>query len=143
MQTFLPWPDFRRSADSLDTKRLGKQRIEAWTIYRALIQPMRGWSNHPITKMWCGYEAALLVYGLTVCDSWLSRGYRDTMRLRFEGELGNYNPDEVKYPYWFGQEDFHLAHRSNLIRKFPEYYRPQFGDIPDDLPYIWYNSKVL
>ena len=27
--------------------------------------------------------------------------------------------------------------RSNLVRKDPEFYRERFGDIPDDLPYLW------
>ena len=33
MQTFLPYADFKRSAESLDNKRLGKQRVEAMQIY--------------------------------------------------------------------------------------------------------------
>jgi len=33
MQTFLPYPDFARSAAVLDRQRLGKQRLEArWTF---------------------------------------------------------------------------------------------------------------
>lgn len=38
MQTFLPYPDFVKSAKCLDNKRLGKQRVEAWTIYRTLVK---------------------------------------------------------------------------------------------------------
>ena len=29
MQTFLPYPDFKRSAEALDRQRLGKQRSSA------------------------------------------------------------------------------------------------------------------
>lgn len=40
-------------------------------------------------------------------------------------------------PPWFGREDFHASHRSNLLRKHPDWYR-QFGWYePDDLPYVW------
>ena len=36
MQTFLPYPDFAKSAMCLDNKRLGKQRIECLQILKAL-----------------------------------------------------------------------------------------------------------
>ena len=36
VNTFLPYPDFVKSAKALDYKRLGKQRVEAWQILRAL-----------------------------------------------------------------------------------------------------------
>lgn len=36
MQTFVPFPDFARSAAVLDDKRLGKQRVEVLQIVRAL-----------------------------------------------------------------------------------------------------------
>ena len=32
MQTFLPYPDFKKSLQTLDYRRLGKQRIEAYQI---------------------------------------------------------------------------------------------------------------
>jgi len=137
MQTFLPWPDFERSAQALDYRRLGKQRIEAWTIYLALSQPARGWARHPATEMWRGFSKALLKYGSVICAEWIERGYRDSMRQRFEAELAKMIEVKLKMPLWFGDEDFHRAHRSNLIRKASEYYRPQFGEEPDNLPYIW------
>jgi hypothetical protein len=39
MQTFLPLPDFIESAKVLDYKRLGKQRVEAWQILKAILNP--------------------------------------------------------------------------------------------------------
>ena len=36
MQTFLPYTDFRKSLESLDNKRLGKQRVEAYQIISAI-----------------------------------------------------------------------------------------------------------
>jgi len=35
MQTFLPYPDFLQSLQSLDNKRLGKQRVETFQILNA------------------------------------------------------------------------------------------------------------
>ena len=43
MQTFLPYPDFIASARVLDSKRLGKQRVEALQVLRGLIRPGYGW----------------------------------------------------------------------------------------------------
>ena len=36
MQTFLPYEDFTKTAQCLDYKRLGKQRVEAYQILRIL-----------------------------------------------------------------------------------------------------------
>ena len=58
MQTFLPYTDFIKGAKCLDYKRLGKQRIEAKTIYDILTGNAKSnaWKNHPATKMWEDYE---------------------------------------------------------------------------------------
>jgi hypothetical protein len=37
MQTFLPYEDFTLSAQVLDYRRLGKQRVEALQIYNVLV----------------------------------------------------------------------------------------------------------
>jgi hypothetical protein len=36
MQTFLPYPDFKKSLQALDYRRLGKQRVESYQIIRIL-----------------------------------------------------------------------------------------------------------
>ena len=46
MQTFLPYEDFRESVRSLDDKRLGKQRVEAYQIISALTGRPRKMGNH-------------------------------------------------------------------------------------------------
>ena len=61
MQTFLPFSDFEKSAKALDYRRLGKQRIEAYQIWKVLTGQTTAWKNHPAVKMWQGYEQALLV----------------------------------------------------------------------------------
>jgi len=38
MQTFLPYPDFERSARVLDVKRLGEQRVECIQVLRGLVR---------------------------------------------------------------------------------------------------------
>jgi hypothetical protein len=131
VQTFLPFPNFHQSAQSLDNKRLGKQRSEAKIILNVLYGKSAGWRFHPAVRMWVGYEKALESYFDTISKEWINRGHLHNMCL-----FNNKIPFE--YPPWFGNEKFHLSHQSNLIRKFPEHYRPIFGyDIPNDLPYYW------
>ena len=72
MQTFLPFADFEMSARSLDTKRLGKQRVECIQVVRGLVRPGYGWRHHRAVEMWRCHEEALGRYGLTCCDVWLS-----------------------------------------------------------------------
>lgn len=132
MQTFMPYDSFSRSLSSLDNKRLGKQRVEAFQILKALADPNYGWQHHPAVKMWRGYEEALKLYFSIAISEWICRGFNSTMVRPV------YDIQHMKFPYWMGNEDFHLSHRSNLIRKLPSHYKEKFGnDIPDNLPYVW------
>jgi hypothetical protein len=148
MQTFLPYPDFARSARSLDPRRLGKQRIEALQVLRALTVSGYGWRHHPAVKMWSGYEEALVRYGLEVCASWSELGRPDTCAAQLSADLAAAcevhlvrTQSELaaagEVPPWLGREDLHRSHRAALLRKDPGFYRPLFGDQPADLPYVW------
>ena len=138
MQTFLPYASFQDSAVTLDRQRLGKQRVEAWQILNALDGNSKGWVNHPITRMWAGYEQALCEYGEAICFEWISRGYKDTLMERFSDRLAG--ETSWDYPSWLGNADLHLSHRSNLIRKFPDHYSKLWADVPNDLPYVWFGG---
>jgi hypothetical protein len=132
VNTFLPYADFVQTAKTLDYRRLGKQRVEAWQILSALRGLTKGWTNHPATNMWRGYERALCEYGIAICDEWIDRGYKDTMRERFiaiYSELPN-----TGLPNWLGDDQFHRSHQSNLKRKDSDHYR---FNVPTDLPYEW------
>ena len=132
VQTFLPYPDFKKTAEVLDWKRLGKQRVEALQILNSLNpnHPKRGWRNHPAVKMWKGYENALRLYLNTMIREWVRRGYNNTMK---EQEIDG----EVVMPPWFGAAEFHSSHRANLLRKDSEYYE-KFGWTEDpEMEYVW------
>lgn len=129
MQTFLPLPSFTASAQALDYRRLGKQRVEAMQILNTLTGKSTGWKTHPAVKMWVGHENALAAYMDACIDEWVSRGYRNTMRV--------VRPTSIIMPPWFGDDAFHASHRSNLLRKSPDFYS-RFGWIEGpDLPYVW------
>lgn len=137
MQTFLPYPNFTQSAQCLDNKRLGKQRVEAWQIYLAL-QPgsTSNWRKHPIVGMWRGREVALLMYGVEMCDEWMRRGFNDSLREKFMAEMPRHMKG-YQLPEWIGDERFHASHRSNLLRKDWEWYSKFGWREKKNLPYVW------
>jgi hypothetical protein len=40
-------------------------------------------------------------------------------------------------PSFIGNNLFHLSHKSMLIQKMPEYYRPQWPEVPGNIDYVW------
>lgn len=147
MQTFLPDPDFERSAAALDDRRLGKQRVEVLQVMRALTRPGHGWRHHPAVKMWRGHEEALAAYGDAICREWVRRGHADTCAAKIHDDAAVADVRHVRsqaeladagaLPAWLGDEAVHRSHRSNLVRKDPGHYAEQFPDVPADLPYVW------
>lgn len=147
MQTFLPYADFERSAQALDQKRLGKQRVEVIQVVRGLTRPGYGWRHHPAVLMWKGHEEALGRYGLTICEVWTERGFGDTCAATIVADLREAGVTALRsqadlaaagaLPAWLGDEEFHRSHRSALVRKDPAFYAPLFPGVPDDLPYVW------
>lgn len=130
----------------LDYKRLNKQRVEAMQLLNAINyiktdniymvdkngrRRRRGWLSHPATIMWFNYENALKLYHDTMVKEWISRGYKNTMKL-FDVPLKN-----IVMPKWLDNKDIFASHRSNLLRKDKEYYS-QFGwKEPDNMEYVW------
>lgn len=144
-----------KSLVALDYRRLGKQRVEAMQLLKSLHydnelssdqirvdnivfqsledgsrKPYLGWRNHPARKMWDGYEGALAIYHDLSIIAWKRRGYKNTMP--FLSVKGDH-----QLPPWFGRQDFHDSHKSNLLRKDPDWYGDFGWGVPDDLEYIW------
>jgi hypothetical protein len=137
MMTFLPYPEFIASAQCLDRQRLGKQRVEAWQILRALLGETSGWRNHPAVRMWSGCEAQLCLYSIECCNEWIKRGYEDNLRKQLQGSYKMIECLADRVPSWLGSEAFHASHRSNLLRKDPVHYGRFSWTEPDDLLYVW------
>lgn len=97
----------------------------------------RAWINHPATKMWRGYERALLFYTRVACEFWEMRGFQNNMDATLTNIERDISTDSrYELPEYF-DEEFHLSHRSNLIRKDPMYYGKYWPNIPGNLPYKW------
>lgn len=163
MQTFLPYPDYQRTADVLDSARRWKQCIEARQLVNALEQgplcrydlaerrfvygPIVGsrppagfayrktpWYGHPAAVMWRGRVESLKRYH----DVMLSTVLR--LRTHDVKAFGLYGADPAATPPdWLGRESFHRSHRSNLLRKDPVFYGRYGWTEPNDLEYVWPN----
>ena len=133
MNTFLPYPNVRSSAECLDYRRLGKQRVEARQILDILLgkTESKAWRNHPATLMWKGCEDALAQYHNAIIGEWCSRGFNNSMPFVSERNV------ELIHPPWWGNDNFHKSHRSNLLRKDPEWYGKFGWTEPNDLLYFW------
>ena len=134
MQTFLPYSNFQKTAEVLDYRRLGKQRVEGMQIIKTILTPeQKGWQNHPIVIMWTPYVQALQLYTNTIINEWIKRGYNNNMKL--------YEINSLTMPHWLGKEEFHASHRANLLRKDFKHYS-QFGwtENPKN-PYVWYTEQ--
>ena len=135
MQTFLPYKSFNESFKVLDYRRLGKQRVEAMQILNVLLgrSETKGWRNHPIVRMWDGYTPALQLYHNMCIDEWVKQGYNNNMKHEVI-------TDDIVYPHWLGDFEFHSSHRANLLRKDYKYYS-QFGWKEDsENPYTWFDT---
>jgi hypothetical protein len=140
VNTFLPFADFKASAECLDYKRLGCQRKEAHQILGVLANPdAKGWKNHPAVRMWRGYDDALKAYFNAVVTEWVRRGYKNNYTL-FE------LPEKVEYPWWFGHGDFHFSHQAALVRKLASHYESKFDELDPkyrELGYAWPKVDVV
>ena len=91
--------------------------------------------NHPAVKMWMNYPQTLLEYQRAIVGEWLDRGYKDTC---WEKTVDLLAPiKQLSLPWWIGNDEFHLSHRSNLVRKNPEHYGSFWPDVDDNLEYKW------
>ena len=132
MQTFLPYSDFQKTVEVLDYRRLCKQRVEALQILKIIsgLDSNSRWRNHPAVRMWKNNPSALAEYYNFCVKEWIWRGYKNTMKLQ---KIQH----PIKYPSWLGKEEFHSAHRSNLLRKNKEFYGNFGWAESSDLAYIW------
>lgn len=142
MQVFLPYPDFKKSLESLDDRRLGKQRVETYQLIAGLEgRPTKDGKpyaiqrvNHPISQMFRDNIPALKHYLNVSIDVWVARGRNNNMVKEIIDE-------EIIMPNWFGDEDFHKSHRANLLRKDAVYYGNHGWNDDPALPYRWYDMN--
>jgi hypothetical protein len=155
MQTFLPYADFYKSIQCLSDYRLQRQSFEAGVVLDHVVGRYAStlWKRHRVTRMWRGYESALgLYFSLTLLECAV-RGFRSMRVAPYDYRSGyttktlhyactEFLPiDQIVYPPWLGDEEFHASHRSALLRRCPDMRESMGWTEPDDLEQIWPNSK--
>lgn len=156
MQTFLTHASFSETARILDSKRLNKQKVEAYQIllcnnrvlaheslYGPYSVPPVAWRNHPAVLMWRYYDAALATYALKIIAECVRRGMKDTLAPKFH-EILDSRPFIV--PSWIqNPKEFSLlseSHRSSLVNKMPEHYSAIFPNAAPFKSYYWPPLRV-
>ncbi len=92
MQVFRPYVDWKKSAEVLDDKRLGKQRIECKQVLKVILRKLdlirdgrRGWVNHPIVLMYFNdgrpYIRDLIGFFDACVKEWKRRGFNNLINL--------------------------------------------------------------
>ncbi len=145
VNTFVISGDLRECVRALDYRRLGKQRCEAYQIWRVLKgrgkllpdgtegPPLKGWKRHPAVLMWEGYTCYLAMYCNACIDEWILRGYKNTMQ-KLPHCL------TPRPPWWWGWEPVIKSHQASLNRKAPDFYH--FDVSQEEWPeYVW-PSKI-
>lgn len=153
MQTWITAYNFLASAKNLDTKRLHSQIYEAIHILASLldvsnklVNPKRSVKNHPVAKLWAGFEIDLWKYIMCHKIEWVKRNYKyeNTINQKNYLFITNLLQDKIKrydfsdQPIWITDELI-LIHRFVLIQKKPEHYRKLWPDVPEGLTmrYDW------
>ena len=160
LQTFLPYPNFYKSASCLDKKRLNCQIKEANQIINIILRKMKikrdgkkGWLNHPVLKIWSDkdgkyYLKQLIDYtdAMWIMADILGIDNKTWLKRRYK-ILVTYRKHENK----FGKEGlikwsrkFHDTIKANLIRKDEKHYNKYFKNnkIKPKEGYIWEHCKL-
>ena len=125
MQTFMPGGlDFDESAQALDVKRLNKQGLESYQIFRVNAGLTKGWKNHPACLMWKGHESTLLEYTEAIYREIAKRGYKTDLLEKIH-DVYHSHFKQSPAPIWLGENRLKVTHRGRLHIKSPEQY-PQY-----------------
>ena len=157
MITYLPFPEFMRSADALDDERLDKQIDYVVKLIKIMeADPKNNSENrrarrehHLLISMWEGHERQLANLGLAYCHVWrISRRHHEDIRWGFIGRYAT----ELKQaewpnekPPWIGDRWVHASHQAGLRRfakangskRLISRYYSLFPKAPIRMPYIW------
>lgn len=145
MQTFIPYgSDFQTAARTLDFGRLVAQCKEAAQILSTLKRGpfAKGYKNHPIVRMWKGFEPALASYGWIMCTEFTNRTGNPHQNFFDFNEIVQPEPfwtHGMICPRWLNHPSVIASHRAALVLKAPHYYKPFFPLVEPKLDYLWYD----
>lgn len=156
MQTFLPfllvWDEsktvlenlqacFRLTAQLLDNKRTGKQRVEAMQLLNILLgrNADSSWKRHPVLHMWKPWTEALKLYYNCFLEEWMARGFVNNLPLE---DIDEEALTEQGIPPFLSNKHFVDRHRANLMTKHPDFYEKYEWGVEPRQGYYWYLDGV-
>ena len=123
MQVFMPYADYKKSVQALDSKRLQKQGLEASQLLDIIFniptksgKPRKGWMNHPALIAWKETPGALVEYLIQNKIELEKRGYKTQYITEQLQEYKKFTTS-LKNPIWLGDEEIHSSHRVRLLQK--------------------------
>lgn len=125
VNTFIADRDIAVSASILDSVRLNKQLFEARQILETLTGRIKGWPYHPATKMWAGYEKALVDYASYHALELESRDIEWVKHWEVITSIYNGLSGTSDWPWWWSDEELGfviITHRGRLYEKDPVFY---------------------
>lgn len=126
VQTFLTdLPNVGYGLNKLDQKRLVKQLLETRQIMAALTGALKGWVNHPATKMWRGKEDMLFDYAEQNAMELARREYKWENNFKHMALYYHIITDFRTTNNVWDSNDYKkviYTHRGRLHEKDPEYY---------------------
>lgn len=115
MNTFVPYENFRKSAQCLDSRRLRKQQVECKLILDTIFGKIDGWKHHPAVLMWVSNENALIEYAAEIATECAERDYSVNSYMASQEYYDH--AKELTNPWWVGTFDVHYAYQSKLLFK--------------------------
>jgi len=96
--------------------------------------------SHPLVRMWQGYHVAVGAYNAalaaTMAQHRISFGTRALKVAGVVRQMRGDAPDPFVMPPWVEDADVLRSHRSNIVRRWPEY-DGVWPKTPERMPYLW------
>jgi hypothetical protein len=141
MMTWMTRMSFFDTAQDLDVDLLSTGYRDAVQLFNALLFEQDEISeNHPVLRMWQGYHVALASYAISLSASLVVHGIsHGTEALRLARTIEDMRREEdhpFVLPPWLEDTDVLRSHRSNIVRRWPEY-ADVWPKTPELLPYLY------
>lgn len=157
LNTWLPYDNYAESADILTDRHIFMQlqdctKLLYWLTEMPLNRrtPSKAQLEHPCVIQWRGYVPSLYDYTLEIMMVAYERSSLTNKQEQISEMAENINildglvsNMKEETPSWLGNEDYHLSHKSNLIRLSRSAYESIWPDVPDNLELIWPKGKKV
>lgn len=145
METFAPHSTLTECCDSLLVRHMTETVVTAVAVLNVIheVKSVNTWMEKmPVVRMWRGHEVFLCDYAMVLNEA-RRTGVTDRRYaladkiLNKHMEWASSGSYTLEPPRWWGDENLHMAHRSELLRQNPKLYGGVFTETPYDVPMFW------